>query len=158
MASRKSLLINSLIRKENAKGIKGVRYLGFDNNNTFMFSMRSASRDFLIHRIYIQLEDLTESINDFIVDGDYENLNVIKTAINLALTKRVRILCTCEDFLYSGAKYWNTRNGSGIEDEDRAPQPNKKRTLLCKHILYILANISRYLGVMAKSVSLYLRS
>lgn len=154
MASRKSLIINSTPRKKNAEGLKGVRFLGLINEDIFAFSMKSQSNPFRHHKIYIKLDNLNELVNNIISNNETNNLNLIKAAITTAMTENVRILCTCEDFLYSGAMYWNTKNKSGLMDELRPPKPYKKRTLLCKHILFILKNISRYLTVMAKSLQL----
>lgn len=156
MASRKSLIINSMPRKKNAENLKGVRFLGLINENIFAFSMKSQSNSSRRHKIYIKLEDLNEEINNIIDNDNVNNLNMIKTAITIAMTKNIKILCTCEDFLYSGAMFWNTKNKSGLMDELRPPKPYKKRTLLCKHILFILKNISRYMTVMAKSLQINL--
>lgn len=155
MPNRKSLLINSVIKKDKAKELKGVRYLGFDDVDTFSFSIKSASRKGLYHKIKIQLVNLHEAMEELVDSENITNIKFIKSVINYALTLKIRIFCSCEDFLYSGTKYWNYKNDSGIEEETRPPQPNKlkRRSLLCKHIRYILLNISRYLTVMAKSVS-----
>lgn len=160
MPNRKSLLVNSIIKKEKAASLKGVRYLGFDNNDTFSFMIQSASRRGVFHRIKLQVVDLQQAIEELVDDNSIDNISFLKSVINYAFTLKLRVFCSCEDFLYSGAKYWNYRNDSGIEEETRPPNPDKlkRRSLLCKHIRFILYNISRYIYVMAKSLSKYLRT
>ena len=155
MPNRKSLLTNSLVKKDKANNQKGVRYLGFDGVNTFSFSIKSETRAQTYHHIKLELTELYEAMIDLVdVDG-ITDITLIKSVITYAMTLSIKVYCSCEDFLYSGTKYWNYKNGSGIEKETRPPQPWKlaKRSLLCKHIRYILQNISRYTGVMARSVS-----
>lgn len=155
MPNRKALLTNSIVKKEKAAKLKGVRYLGFDNVDTFTFSIKSATRKFIYHRVKLQVVDLHEAMVDLVDVDNITNIKFIKSVLNYALTLKLRVYCSCEDFLYSGSKYWNYKNDSGIEEENRPPQPDKlkRRSLLCKHIRFILLNISRYLTVMAKSVS-----
>lgn len=155
MANRKTLLKNSVIKKDKASLLKGVRFLGFNGVDIFSFSIVSASRRGVFHRIRIQLVEFPEQIEEFLSVSDFDNINKIKSIINYSFTKKIRIFCSCEDFLYSGSKYWNYRNDSGIEEETRPPSPDKlrRRSLLCKHIRFILSNISRYIYVMAKAVS-----
>lgn len=155
MPNRKALLTNSIVKKEKAAKLKGVRYLGFDNVDTFSFSIKSATRRFVFHRIKLQVVELHEAMEDLVDVENITNINFIKSVLNYALTLKLRVYCSCEDFLYSGTKYWNYKNDSGIEEENRPPRPDKlkRRSLLCKHIRFILLNISRYLTVMAKSVS-----
>lgn len=155
MANRKTLLKNSIVKKDKASTLRGVRFLGFNGFDTFSFSINSATRRGVFHRIKIQIVDLFSNIENFLSINDFNNFNKIKSVINFSLTNKVRVFCSCEDFLYSGSKYWNYRNDSGIEAELRPPSPDKlrRRSLLCKHIRFILSNISRYLYVMAKAVS-----
>lgn len=153
--NRKGLLTNSIIKKNKAAGLKGVSYLGFDDINTFSFLIWSASRKGIFHKIKLQLVDLLEAMDTVIPSNEINNLALVKDAINYALTLNIKVYCSCEDFLYSGTKYWNYKNGSGIEEETRPPRPEKlkRRSLLCKHIRFILSNIGRYMNPMAKSVS-----
>lgn len=155
MPNRKTLLSNSIIKKEKASKLKGVRYIGFDGVDTFTFAIKSSSRAFMFHRIKLQLIDLHEAMEELVDVNNIKNINFIKSVLNYAFTLKVKVYCSCEDFLYSGSKYWNYKNDSGIEEETRPPNFDKlrRRSLLCKHIRYILLNISRYTGVMARSVS-----
>jgi hypothetical protein len=155
MPNRKSLLTNSLVKKDKAERQKGVRYLGFDGVNTFSFSIKSETREHTFHHIKLELTELYEAMLDLVDVKGITDIALIKSVITYAMTLSIKVYCSCEDFLYSGTKYWNYKNGSGIEEETRPPQPWKlaKRSLLCKHIRYILQNISRYTNVMARSVS-----
>lgn len=155
MANRKSLLTNSLVKKDKAKNQSGVRYLGFDGINTFSFSIKSETRERTYHYIKIELTQLHEAMIELVDANSITNIALIKSVLIYAMTLPIKVFCSCEDFLYSGTKYWNYKNDSGIEKETRPPQPwkFKKRSLLCKHIRYILLNISRYTYVMARSVS-----
>ena len=155
MPNRKSLLTNSTVKKDKAKLQKGVRYLGFDGVNTFSFSIKSETREHTFHHIKLELTELYEAMLDLVDVDSITDITLIKSVITYAMTLSIKVYCSCEDFLYSGTKYWNYKNGSGIEEETRPPQPWKlaKRSLLCKHIRYILMNISRYTNVMARSVS-----
>ena len=155
MPNRKSLLTNSIIKKEKASKLKGVRFLGFNGSDTFFFSIKSASRKFVYHKISLQVVDLRQALEDLVDANSMTNVHFIKSVLNYAFTLKLRVYCSCEDFLYSGAKYWNYKNDSGIEPETRPPQPDKlkRRSLLCKHIRFILSNISRYVYVMSKSIS-----
>ena len=155
MPNRKSLLTNSIVKKDKAKLQKGVRYLGFDGVNTFSFSIKSETREHTFHHIKLELTELYEAMLDLVDVDSITDITLIKSVITYAMTLSIKVYCSCEDFLYSGTKYWNYKNGSGIEEETRPPQPWKlaKRSLLCKHIRYILMNISRYTNIMARSVS-----
>lgn len=155
MPNRKSLLTNSLVKKDKAERQKGVRYLGFDGVNTFSFSIKSETRAHTFHHIKLELTELYEAMLDLVDVKGITDIALIKSVITYAMTLSIKVYCSCEDFLYSGTKYWNYKNGSGIEEETRPPQPWKlaKRSLLCKHIRYILQNISRYTNIMARSVS-----
>ena len=155
MPNRKSLLTNSIVKKDKAKLQKGVRYLGFDGVNTFSFSIKSETREHTFHHIKLELTELYEAMLDLVDVDSITDITLIKSVITYAMTLSIKVYCSCEDFLYSGTKYWNYKNGSGIEEETRPPQPWKlaKRSLLCKHIRYILMNIFRYTNIMARSVS-----
>jgi len=156
MPNRKDLLKNSMIKKDKAASLKGVQFIRFDGNDIFVFSIHSASRLYTFHRIKLQLVDLQKIIKNTLThEDDIRDINLIKDVLAYAFTQKVRVFCSCEDFLYSGSKYWNYKNDSGIEEETRPPQEWKlaKKSLLCKHIRYILLNISRYFKTMAQAVS-----
>ena len=103
---------------------------------------------------YSQLTQMYPDVFD-----DIENVGAsfddMKRMVPELVASDVAVYCTCPDFLYSGAAYANTQQGTGIFDETDPPQddygpppgdPRRKpdkdyrkkgNAMLCKHLVSI---------------------
>ena len=100
MPNRKSLLTNSIVKKDKAKLQKGVRYLGFDGVNTFSFSIKSETREHTFHHIKLELTELYEAMLDLVDVDSITDITLIKSVITYAMTLSIKVYCSCEDFFF----------------------------------------------------------
>lgn len=152
---RPNLIKRSTKRKEAQKKIRTAVYLFFDNVNTFYFSVTSVSRIKTSHTVKVQIPNLFSLIEKYIESEDVLKSNFLfENFVVELLNENLKVYCDCEDFLYSGTKYYCYHNDAGIEPEDRKPQPDKekRRSLLCKHLRFILVYIKRFSRAMARDL------
>lgn len=151
---RPNLIKRSTKREEAQKYVKTAVYLFFDNVNTFYFSVSSVSRKDLAHTVKVQIPNLFKLVDKYL-NSDYlrSNYKFEEFVVEL-LNQKLKVYCDCEDFLYSGTKYYCYHNDAGIEPENRKPQPDKekRRSLLCKHLRYVLVYIKRFSRAMARDL------
>jgi len=136
---------NFLNQKVRADALKGIRYVGFDDNvMNFMVNSSKFDENHIQYKVSIMFDQWDEL-------GQDTSFNFAERARMLLWVGDIRLHCTDPSFLYWGYQYILTVFDASIYPEERPPRVRNpgERGIVCKHLNRVLRVLPFHSGEIA---------